>query len=236
MFPDRWLAAARWGGCVIAGLWLPWVDASARSPTAETAEVVRCESEDQRRVQCAMETRSGVYMIRQLSQTPCIRESDWGVDREGVWVARGCRAEFGVRGAVAGVSRRIVRCESRRGGNETCPVTLRGDPVRLHRQLSRLPCRQDESWGVVRNGVWVSRGCKAEFELGDRDTGFPEGPRMLTCESKDRLRRFCGISVDWGVTLWRQLSASSCAEGQSWGWERDGVWVDGGCRAEFAVN
>jgi hypothetical protein len=212
--------------------------ASAQAPAGEAAVVerVRCESEDQRRVHCPMDTAGGVYLVRQLSETPCIRESDWGVEHGGVWVTRGCRAEFGIRGEVDSNSRRIVRCESRRGTARTCAVTLRGAQVRLHRQLSALPCRQDESWGLVRNGIWVSRGCKAEFELGDRDAGFPPGPRVLTCESKDRVRRFCGISVEREVRLLRQLSGSACEQGRSWGWEADGVWVDAGCRAEFAVQ
>ena len=133
-------------------------------------------------------------------------------------------------------SRRIVRCESRRGATQTCPVNLRGAQVRLHRQLSAFPCRRDESWGVVRNGIWVGRGCKAEFELGDREAGFPPGPRLLACESRDRIRRFCGISVEGGVRLLRQLSSSPCEQGRSWGWDGDGVWVDAGCRAEFEVD
>jgi hypothetical protein len=237
MVRDRRVAADLAVAAMALVAWAMWPPALARGSQG-TVDVVRCESPDQRRVHCDMDPGQGIYMIRQLSDTPCIRESDWGVDRDGVWVARGCRAEFGrqVAEAGAGPSRRIVRCESRRGGTETCPVTMRGAPVRLHRQISSIPCRQGESWGVVRNGIWVGRGCKAEFELGDRDGGFPPGTRMLTCESRDRLRRFCGISVERGVSLVRQLSASRCEYGQSWGWDADGIWVDAGCRAEFAVD
>ena len=199
--------------------------------------VVLCESEDLRLVQCPMDVRGGVDMVRQLSGNSCIREVDWGVDQQGVWVARGCRAEFRARTQEAtGVVRQVLRCESRRGGIETCPVSLRGAPVRLLRQLSAFPCRPDESWGVGRNEIWVARGCKGEFEIGDRDGGFPPGPRLLTCESKGKSRRFCGASVGQaGVILVNQLSGMACEEGTSWGWDRDGVWVDDGCRAEFAL-
>ena len=104
------------------------------------------------------------------------------------------------------------------------------------RELSALPCRRDESWGVGRNEVWVSRGCKGEFEVGERDGGFPPGARLLTCESKERQRRSCGVSVTRSATLFRQLSGMPCVEGSTWGWDAERVWVDKGCRAEFSVD
>ena len=35
------------------------------------------------------------------------------------------------------------------------------------------------------------------------------------------------------VILVRQLSDSRCVQGQTWGWDARGVWVDRGCRGEF---
>ena len=61
-------------------------------------------------------------------------------------------------------------------------------------------------------------------------------PRPLVCESKSRQRRFCGAGITHGVTLNKQLSGTPCEQGSSWGWDSRGVWVDKGCRAEFAVN
>ena len=34
----------------------------------------------------------------------------------------------------------------------------------------------------------------------------------------------------------RQISGSACIEGQTWGQDNRGIWVDRGCRAEFQVN
>lgn len=59
--------------------------------------------------------------------------------------------------------RRLVRCESD-GDYRHCRADFRNG-VRLHRQLSRSSCRQNESWGYDRRGVWVDRGCRAEFSL-----------------------------------------------------------------------
>ncbi len=204
-------------------------------PSAAPVQV-RCESQDARRVHCPMDVSRGVLLVRQLSENACIRESDWGVDAHGVWVARGCRADFRAPPPVDSVTRRVVRCEARSTRVESCAVMLRGAPVRLLRELSRAPCRRGESWDVGRNEIRVSRGCKAEFEIGDADGGFPAGPRLLVCESRDRKRRSCGIGVGQGVTLVKQLSGSPCEEGRSWGWDAERVWVADGCRAHFAVE
>ena len=45
-------------------------------------------------------TARDAELVRQISGSPCIRGNTWGVDNRGLWVDRGCRAEFEV-GAVA---------------------------------------------------------------------------------------------------------------------------------------
>ncbi|WP_425611769.1 DUF3011 domain-containing protein [Xanthomonas hawaiiensis] len=210
----------------------------AQDADAYDAAVVRCESRDMTWVHCPMSTDQGVQLVRQLSDNDCIRGSEWGSDATGVWVTLGCRAEFRPNPVEAPRSamRRVLRCESD-GRLESCPVMLRGAPVRLMRQLSSVPCREERSWGVRRNEIWVARGCRGEFEIGAADgSGFPAGPRPVLCESKGKARRRCGVSVLDHVELRRQLSGAPCVQNDSWGWDRDGIWVDKGCRAEFSVN
>lgn len=226
----HWLAI-----CAFAGL-LPAAGALAQ-PAVLPAQAV-CQSRDMARAHCPLETRYGVELVRQLSDTSCIRGSEWDIEQGGIWVALGCRGEFRARVPVSAATqtRRVLRCESD-GRQQSCPVILRGAPVRLLRQLSAWPCKEERSWGVRRNEIWVSRGCDAEFEIGAEDgSGFVDVPRQLTCESKSRTRRMCGITVEHDVRLQRQLSGTACVEGHNWGWSRDGVWVDDGCRAEFQVN
>ena len=33
-----------------------------------------------------------------------------------------------------------------------------------------------------------------------------------------------------------QRSGAACQQGYSWGYDRSGIWVDHGCRADFMVN
>lgn len=218
--------------------------------------IVRCESVDGRTRECPADTQGGVRLVRQMSRTTCSEGQNWGYGRRGIWVSQGCRAEFatgyGSRpggGWNDGAGTQVLRCESSEGRGRQCPVDPRGG-VRLVRQLSRSPCVEGRSWGVDRRGVWVSQGCRAEFEVGyrgnrgygwGRDGGYDDrygndNAQLFRCESTDGRGRRCDMPVYRGVRLVRQLSRSACTEGHSWGWDRRGVWVDRGCRAEFSVR
>jgi hypothetical protein len=59
---------------------------------------VTCKSERFRYNHCTLDRRGRrVRLERQLSDTPCRRGENWGVDREGVWVDRGCAAVFTIQ-------------------------------------------------------------------------------------------------------------------------------------------
>lgn len=67
-----------------------------------------------------------------------------------------------------------VRCESGAFGRyKECRVKT-DNRVELVRELSRNRCQQWKSWGYDRDGVWVDRGCRAEFRVG-RDGGIGTG-------------------------------------------------------------
>src|SRR5260370_17748273 len=61
-------------------------------------QVITCSSDDGRRNYCNVDTRRGVRLNRQISGSPCVENQTWGVDNRGLWVDRGCRAEFLVNG------------------------------------------------------------------------------------------------------------------------------------------
>jgi len=141
-----------------------------------------------------------------------------------------------------------VRCESIKGRTQQCPIDGR---ARLVRQISGSPCIEGDTWGQARGGVWVTRGCRAEFiaERGRPSHGGGYGwgnggnggygggrAQVISCDSNDKRMRRCNVSIRRDVRLIRQKSNTACIEGRSWGWDRDGVWVNGGCRAEFEVR
>ena len=135
----------------------------------------------------------------------------------------------------------IVRCESIRNRSNECRLEGR---ARMIRQLSGAPCVEGETWGQSRHGVWVTRGCRAEF-VGEyrRGGGWGNGSgdgwgggQVIACHSNDRRQQYCDARIRRDVRLIRQDSRSACIEGRTWGWDRRGIWVSDGCRAQFQVN
>jgi len=49
-------------------------------------------------------------------------------------------------------------------------------------------------------------------------------------------RNFCNAYTGRGVRLVNQRSGSPCVLGQTWGYNNKGIWVDRGCRADFALG
>lgn len=63
-----------------------------------------------------------------------------------------------------------------------------------------------------------------------------QAQNVITCESHGGRRQTCSVDTRGGVRLVRRLSDNPCIQGRSWGTTRNGVWVDDGCRAQFAVS
>ncbi|MGW8194705.1 MAG: DUF3011 domain-containing protein [Desulforhopalus sp.] len=62
-------------------------------------------------------------------------------------------------------AREIVHCKSNDFKYRYCRVAT-GNHVSLDRQLSTTRCRYGKNWGYDRHGIWVDRGCEANFRVG----------------------------------------------------------------------
>jgi hypothetical protein len=136
-------------------------------PGYGSAPRITCSSNDGKRNWCDIGPSRDVRLVHQISGSACIRDNTWGVDRRGLWVDRGCRAEFVVgRGAPPPppVAPRIVTCSSNDGNRNWCDIGPSRD-VRIARQISGSPCVRDSTWGIDRRGLWVDRGCRADFKV-----------------------------------------------------------------------
>jgi hypothetical protein len=60
--------------------------------------------------------------------------------------------------------------------------------------------------------------------------------RHITCGSENYGYNYCRVFTGGRVKLVHKLSDRSCVEGQTWGYDSQGVWVDKGCRADFLVD
>ena len=66
--------------------------------------------------------------------------------------------------------------------------------------------------------------------------GTASAQNTITCESRNGQYQSCSANTSGGVTLSRQLSSQGCWQGDTWGYDRNRVWVTRGCRAEFRVG
>ena len=139
-----------------------------------------------------------------------------------------------------------ITCSSNDGKRQYCPANTTGG-VKLTRQISGSPCVQNSTWGFDNRGIWVDRGCRADFAAYAKSNGLPTwlggnngnggGQGTITCSSNDGKRQYCPASMSrGGAQLVQQLSGSPCIQGSTWGYDKGGVWVDKGCRATFAIR
>ena len=66
--------------------------------------------------------------------------------------------------------------------------------------------------------------------------GTASAQSTITCESRNGQYQSCSANTSGGVTLSRQLSSQGCWQGDTWGYDRNRVWVTRGCRAEVRVG
>ncbi|MEO7065184.1 MAG: DUF3011 domain-containing protein [Dokdonella sp.] len=151
-----------------------------------------------------------------------------------------------------------IECGSRGYKLARCRVPWRD--ARLVRQTSDSSCVRDRTWGFDRGGIWVDKGCGgtfAEARRGDRpdygnggdrpDYGnggdWRPGPGFDTsirvrCASQGYHYNMCQVDTGRGssVRVERQISNTRCEQGRTWGFNRAGIWVDGGCEAIFRID
>ena len=147
-------------------------------------DAVDCESHNFNYTRCDVPWRDA-RLVRQLSDTRCIRGQNWGVDRGGLWVDRGCGGRFVASGGghhhgggdygggwqpgPGWDSRFGVVCESQDYRYRFCAVDLGGaGRAYVGHKISGAECIEGRTWGWNRGGIWVDQGCAAEFTIDRR--------------------------------------------------------------------
>jgi hypothetical protein len=212
---------------------------------AGQAQTLSCSSEDGGKKYCEADTRHGARLVKQRSDAACTQGATWGYDEEGIWVDKGCGGDFALGSSDAGDApglAQTVTCTSTNGGRNYCPVETRGG-VQIVKQRSDTACRQGVDWGFDNHGIWVNKGCSADFLVGvpghPGASALPVEPTSQTvnCTSDNGRRNYCGINApNAKVRLMRQSTATPCIEGSTWGYDGRDIWVDRGCRGDFLVQ
>ena len=195
----------------------------AQTQGSAGGQVITCSSQGHDHTYCAADTSGGVTLVQQLSHSGCWENDTWGYDRRGIWVANGCRAEFrlGRSGYAASDSYYHNSGSSSR--------------------YDAYDGRDSQKTAAIAAGAAVAAGLiAAAAQQHDQHANSPaySAPRsVVTCESVGRDHTYCSVGgYARHVELKRQLSRSSCEYNRSWGYDRNGIWVGEGCRAEFWVQ
>ena len=95
--------------------------------------------------------------------------------------------------------RGAIICSSMDGQRTFCDADTR-DGVRFVRQLGDVRCEEGSTWGFTERGIWVDRGCRAEFEVSSpelrRRLEEPERPARIEAGSVVRVRTDDEIRTD----------------------------------------
>jgi hypothetical protein len=176
-----------------------------------------------RRHYCAADTRGGVQLMRQHSQAACRQGYSWGTNRSGVWVDHGCRADFSVGGSGGSGYGNGGYRNRHRDYSSGGPGPYNNGPY------NNGP--GPYSNGPYNNGPYNNGG----YGPYSRNSGYGSGP-VITCSSDDMHRHYCSANTTSGVRMVQQRSQAACSQGYSWGTNRQGIWVDHGCRADFQLG
>ncbi len=136
-------------------------------------------------------------------------------------------------GGAGSLAAKDITCKSENYRYRHCKAdTSRG--VRLKKVKSRAPCIQYQTWGWNRRGIWVDKGCEAEFELGDDwgweqpDSGDARVIELARDAVRERIRQDLGAGahVEFGSAEAKELDrrlqrvdGTGRVRGRRGGWE-----------------
>ena len=214
---------------------------------------VRCDSNDGKYHECVAGPADYVTVARLWSKTKCVNGENFGYRNGVIWVDEGCRADFNVVPSYSGMTSgsrndtysnrggrmmtQTIICESIDGHRHHCPADTSGS-VKITKRLSKSDCEYRKDWGFDDNGVWVSHGCRAEFQVKSDSRMIAQSiaDDIVLCESENGRTKTCPANTRFGVAVYRQISDSDCIINRTWGYDSKGIWVTSGCRAEFVLN
>lgn len=201
---------------------------------------VICSSKDQRYQECRAPFRGRARLVENISKARCIEGQNWGARQNMVWVSNGCRGRFTDSGNGWGnTNNQIVRCESKDNRYRECRKQY-NSPVYLVRKLSDSKCVEGRSWGQNKNMIWVSQGCRADFQhrVGNNNGNWGnQGGYSVTCSSFNGKYKTCAWDRNRGTPRLIERIAGRCTERQDWGYDKNrGIWVANNCSARFGVR
>ena len=228
---------------------LVWVNNGCRADFAITEQPpVQASGFQLRACQSEADRRLADYSFKDIQVTPELRESTltyirWTagphsgtcVVQPNGWIVQFTTDGRRTTGGFGEAKVSSFTCESARGGRSECRIPPNGR-LRVIRPLVQGVCRPNDTYGQGLGYVWVDKGCRVEYEVSSEPETNQPSERRITCESDSGQRAECRIPFKAHVQLVMVISRAPCRQGESWGVTDNAIWVDKGCRAEFAVQ
>jgi Protein of unknown function (DUF3011) len=174
------------------------------------AQTVSCSSNDGLKKYCALDTKSGAHLVKRSSEAECKQGESWGYDEKGLWVDHGCGGEFAVGPATLAAGGKVLTCSSD-GAKIYCDAST-GRGVQMVKQRSTAACKQGDSWGYDGLGIWVDKGCSADFQLGvvpRASADSSDEAKVKTAEDKTCLQQVGKARSDQMVKQCLQVSMAT---------------------------
>lgn len=181
-------------------------------------------------------------------------EATHGCNRGLRWIDR-CRQRcpsIHKRGVTSGQSPYTIAvdtiCRPRKQGCADCRMEPQGKPPQIEcTPCSNIPMPSNDGETAMNDGQQAPDCSRAKF-FNVCPSPFPvillglvvllvtygtAEARTVVCESQGHQTQYCSADTRGGVRLVRQFSKAACSEGHTWGYDRRGIWVSGGCRGKF---
>ena len=214
--------------------------------TAQAAQELTCDSNPGGYNYCRTSTAAGVTLLTQRSRYGCYQNDTWGYDSGGIWVANGCSATFRIGredksdNTAAAVGLGILALAILGAGSDNNDDGYNEPPP-----PPPPPPPQGYPGGYPPPGGYPQGGYQPPpppppqgYPPGSYQQGYNQyygAATIIPCNSRKNKYQFCAAPVRNYVELVQQRSKSSCRFNKSWGYDRKGVWVNKGCRADFAI-
>jgi hypothetical protein len=217
---------------------------------AQDNNVFTCSSDNGQLHSCRVNTNAPIQFIRQRSHAECIAGQTYGIDRGGVWVTNGCRADFavGYQGAYNqgtynnggndndaddqnnnGNWRRRHHRDGDYNGTYSQNGPYNNDPYNNEPNNSGSYDRPGTYQGPYNNGGYINSGEQIHYY------GTYKNGRTKCSADRGAGQTFCSTGGQLSdATIVRQNG--SCQRGQNWDVSQYGLWVADGCSAEFQIQ
>ena len=123
-------------------------------------------------------------------------------------------------------------CASPDGKYRECQLPVDGR-ARLVKKKSDAPCIEGQSWGQRGDRVWVTRGCRAKFEVVRSGGGGSSG-QQIDCRSQNNRYQECALRKGYEARIVRDYTGR-CRKDSTWGTRTSVLWVTNGCQGRFQV-